>query len=115
MPMKKKEIRVRCWITVNGEKHFGPGPAELLERIQSSGSIAKAAAEMRMSYKKAWDIIENMNARGSKPYVIARKGGKKGGGTEVTAPGKKVLKSYESLKRRIQEVVRKERALLKLI
>jgi molybdate transport system regulatory protein len=113
--MKKKEIRVRCWITIEGEKHFGPGPAELLERIDESGSISKAATEMGMSYKKAWDMVEKMNAQGSQPYVTARKGGKKGGGTEVTAAGKKVLVSYQKLKKRIEEVVHKETELLKIL
>lgn len=113
--MKKKEIRVRCWITINGEKHFGPGPAELLDRIQDSGSISKAAEAMGMSYKKAWDMIEHINAQGSKPYVIARKGGNKGGGTELTDTGKKVLESYRRLKERIDEVVQQETELLKLI
>ncbi len=113
--MKKKEIRVRCWITIGGEKHFGPGPAELLERIQESGSISKAAEAMGMSYKKAWDMIEQINAQGSKPYVIARKGGSKGGGTELTDTGKKVLESYLKLKVRMDEVVQQETELLKLI
>lgn len=113
--MKEKEIRVRCWITIKGEKHFGPGPAELLERIQESGSISKAAEAMGMSYKKAWDMVEHMNARGSKPYVVARKGGSKGGGTELTATGKKILESYQKLKARIDRVVQNETELLKLI
>ena len=113
--MKKKEIRVRCWITIDGEKHFGPGPAELLERIQESGSISKAATEMGMSYKKAWDMVENMNAQGAQPYVTARKGGSKGGGTEVTHAGKKVLEAYQKLKKRIDEVVQKETKLLSII
>jgi molybdate transport system regulatory protein len=49
----KIEIRVRCWIDINGEKFFGPGRAELLELIGDTGSIAKAAKSMGMSYKKA--------------------------------------------------------------
>lgn len=113
--MKEKEIRVRCWVTIDGLKHFGPGPAELLEHIQASGSISKAAEAMGMSYKKAWDMVENMNARGSKPYVIAHKGGSKGGGTDLTEKGKNVLESYRKLMNRINEVVQKETELLKAI
>jgi molybdate transport system regulatory protein len=113
--MKDKEIRVRCWVTIGGLKHFGPGPAELLERIHESGSISKAAETMNMSYKKAWDMVEHMNARGSKPYVITQKGGSKGGGTKLTDAGKKVLDSYHKLKDRIDEVIQQERELLKSI
>ena len=113
--MKKKEILVRCWIDIDGVKHFGPGPAELLELIHESGSISKAAKKMNMSYKKAWDMIENMNARGQKPYVIARKGGKAGGGAELTSTGKKVVESYKKLIRQLNDIVEKETELLKLI
>jgi molybdate transport system regulatory protein len=111
----KKEIRIRCWITIDGEKHFGPGPAELLERIQESGSISKAAKAMGMSYKKAWDMVEHMNTKGSKPYVTTQKGGSKGGGAELTDTGKKVIESYRNLKERLDEVVLEETELLKLI
>jgi molybdate transport system regulatory protein len=113
--MKKKEIRVRCWVNIDGEKFFGPGPAELLQLINETGSISKAAREMGMSYKKAWDIIDNMNTRGQKPFVISHKGGQKGGGAELTETGKKVLVAYDSLSKKIREIVTKDKNLLKLI
>ena len=113
--MKKKQIRVRCWIDIDGEKFFGPGRAGLLELIQESGSISKAAKIMGMSYKKAWDMIDELNARGQKPYVVAHKGGKKGGGTELTETGKKVVASYRKLNNRLCSLVDKEKELLRLI
>lgn len=73
--MKNKQIRIRCWIDIDGVKFFGPGRAELLELIDQEGSIAKAAKKMGMSYKKAWDMVDEMNTRGVKPFVISRKGG----------------------------------------
>src|SRR5579872_5698144 len=106
--MKKKEIRVRCWVNIGGVKHFGPGPAELLELIEETGSIAKAAKMMEMSYKKAWDIIERMNSRGQSPYVVTSKGGKEGGGTVLTPTGKKVVESFNKLNNKIKAVVEKD-------
>jgi molybdate transport system regulatory protein len=113
--MKNKEIRLRCWIDIDGEKFFGPGPAQLLELIEKEGSIAKAAKQMGMSYKKAWDLITDLNTRGKAPYVISRKGGEKGGGAEVTEAGKKVLLKYKALEARLQSVVEEEKAILKLV
>jgi molybdate transport system regulatory protein len=86
----KKEIRVRCWIDLDGEKFFGPGQAELLELIQESGSIAQAARQMGMSYKKAWVMVDEMNTRGRKPFVVTQKGGQQGGDAEVTETRRKV-------------------------
>ncbi len=113
--MKKKEIQVRCWVDIDGVKHFGTGRAQLLELIQQTGSIAKAAKEMGMSYKKAWDMVAKMNERGKKPYVITHKGGNKGGGTEVTETGKKILASYQHLVNSIQQLVETKTDLLKWI
>jgi len=110
-----KELRLRCWINIDGEKFFGPGPAELLGFIEQEGSIAKAAKQMGMSYKKAWDIVENLNAHGKKPYVVSHKGGEKGGGAELTETGKAVLIRYRKLAGKLNTIIEKETELLKLI
>jgi len=113
--MAKKEIKMRCWIDVDGVKFFGPGRLELLQEIERSGSIASAAKEMGMSYKKAWAMVEEMNTRGSRPYVITQKGGTKGGGTQITATGKRVMKAYSELVAKLDAVVAKHTDVLKTI
>jgi molybdate transport system regulatory protein len=113
--MKKKQIRIRCWVDIDGVKFFGPGPAQLLQLIDETGSISKAAKEMKMSYKKAWDIVVQLNQRGQKPYVISHKGGEKGGGAELTLTGRKVVSAYYSLTEKINGVVKKDISLLKVI
>lgn len=113
--MEGKEIRTRCWIEIDGKKFFGPGPAQLLELIERHGSIAKAAKVMGMSYKKAWDLVSDLNARGQSPYVISRKGGEKGGGAELTDSGKEVISKYRSLIEKLNSVIAEEQELLKIL
>jgi len=113
--MKKKEIRVRCWIDVDGVKFFGPGPAELLEHIEQEGSIAKAAKKMGMSYKKAWDLVAELNTKSKSPFVISRKGGEKGGGAELTSTGKKVVLKYRALTAKLMAIIDKNADILNLI
>ena len=113
--MKKKEIRIRCWIDVEGARFFGPGRAELLTYIDESGSIVKAAKAMGMSYKKAWDMINDMNKAGSKPFVVARKGGDKGGGSELTENARKMLTRYNKLMDKLSSIVDKNSDILKLV
>lgn len=113
--MKTKEIRLRCWINVNGEKFFGPGPAELLELIGTEGSIAKAAKKMGMSYKKAWDIVETLNTQGKKPYVVSHKGGENGGGATLTETGKAVIARYRKLTAKLDAIIEKNTEILQLI
>ena len=55
---------------------IGPGKADLLEGIRETGSIAAAGRRMGMSYKRAWTLVEGMNAsvsrrRWSRPRAAA--------------------------------------------
>lgn len=112
---KGKELRVRCWIDIDGERFFGPGRAELLQLIIETGSISNAAKSMGMSYKKAWAMVEGLNAQAKEPYVIAYKGGQKGGGTEVTPRGRAMLSAYQKLNNKIRSIADKNIEILKLI
>ena len=114
-PKKDLEIRLRCWITLEGEKFFGPGRMQLLLGIQEEGSISKAAKTMGMSYKKAWDMINDLNARGQQPYVILKKGGEKGGGAELTAHALQVIELFSKLNAQLKNVAEAEENLLDLL
>jgi molybdate transport system regulatory protein len=113
--MKKKEIRVRCWIDIDGIKFFGPGRAELLQLINETGSISKAAKSMNMSYKKAWEMVDEMNTRSNNPFVLSYKGGQKGGGAELTVTGKKVIEAYSKLAKQLNSIAIKNKEIHKLI
>lgn len=80
---------------------LGPGKAELLERIDRLGSIAAAGREMGMSYKRAWSLIESMNAAFAQPVVTRSRGGSGGGGASLTPSGREVVARFRSLERRL--------------
>ena len=71
----------------------------LLEAIDKFGSISKAAKAVPISYKVAWEMIDNMNNLSKEPIVTKVVGGKQGGGTKLTAFGKKLIEDYYLLKR----------------
>jgi molybdate transport system regulatory protein len=77
---------------------FGPGKAELLEHIRDSGSIAAAGRQMKMSYTRAWGLVEAMNRDFAAPLVRSAKGGAERGGAALTPLGLEVLQRY----RRVQ-------------
>jgi molybdate transport system regulatory protein len=112
---KVKQLRVRCWIDVDGERFFGPGRAELLQLIRETGSISKAAKSMGMSYKKAWAMVDGLNSVSKKPYVIAHNGGQKGGGAEVTEDGIKILLAYQKLNDKVSAIVKNHADILELV
>ena len=78
----------------------GPGKAELLERIGATGSIAAAGRQMAMSYKRAWMLVEEMNAAFAGPLVASARGGQGGGGARLTETGSEVLRLYREVQAR---------------
>lgn len=76
---------------------LGPGKAELLERIRDTGSISAAGRDMGMSYKRAWMLVETMNAAFREPLVASVRGGAGGGGAQLTEAGAEVLRRYRAV------------------
>jgi len=76
---------------------MGPGKADLLDAIAETGSISAAARRMRMSYRRAWLLVQTMNECFAEPLVSAAKGGKAGGGAALTSTGAAVLARYRQL------------------
>lgn len=88
------DLRIR--LQFRGHGMLGPGKAELLERIGRTGSIAAAGREMGMSYKRAWQLVETMNAMFRDPVVTSTRGGARGGGALLTPTGRRVLDEYRA-------------------
>jgi len=86
-------------INLDPDGRIGPGKIELLEQIAAFGSISAAARRMEMSYKHAWDLVEDMNRVFGKPLVSAQTGGRKGGGAQLTPVGLAVVSRYRAIER----------------
>ncbi len=82
---------------------LGPGKAQLLQGIRDSGSISAAGRAMAMSYKRAWSLVEEMNAAFAEPLVASARGGAGGGGATLTATGEQVLQLYQTVTARAVE------------
>jgi molybdate transport system regulatory protein len=86
-------------IDLDPEGRIGPGKIELLEHIAAFGSISAGARQMNMSYKHAWDLVEELNQLFGKPVISAQKGGSGGGGAELTEIGLAVVTRYRAVER----------------
>jgi len=91
------KIRSKIWIEVNGEIMLGEGRVRLLKAIKETGSLSKAAKKLKMSYKKAWGLIDTVNSIANKPVVIKNIGGKSGGGTILTEYGESLIKTFDKI------------------
>ena len=96
-PLAAATPRLRIRIVFDEARFFGSGKADLLAGIARAGSIAAAGRDMGMSYKRAWDLVQAMNAMFAVPLVAMARGGANGGGTALTAEGEQVLALYHQV------------------
>ena len=87
---------------------FGPGKAALLQAIAHTGSISGAARELKMSYRRAWLLVEEMNACFAQPLVVTATGGSKGGGASMTALAHEVLACYLRMQEKADAAIEKD-------
>ncbi|MCX2477927.1 winged helix-turn-helix domain-containing protein [Pedobacter sp. MC2016-15] len=101
------KLNGKLWIEADGKKVIGPGRIELLERIQACGSIRQAALQMSMSYRQAWQMIDDMNTRLEAPVVISQRGGKGGGNAVITEQGEQVIAEFKMFYKKFQQFLLK--------
>lgn len=76
---------------------LGPGKLLLLQKIDELGSISAAGRAMKMSYRQAWELINQLNHAFKEPVVQSQAGGNKGGGAHLTDFGKLLLTHCNSM------------------
>lgn len=98
----------RIRILFGEEARLGPGKIDLLEAIGRTGSISAAGRELGMSYRRAWLLVDAVNALFRTPCVTASAGGAHGGGAQLTGFGRDLVAAYRRIEQRMGEVVREE-------
>ncbi len=96
MAMTRLSIRVQF---DNGSA-LGPGKVQLMEQVAETGSIRKAATQMRLSYRKAWLLLNDLKEAFGTPVVTTATGGRTGGGAVLTPFGKSLVSEYRDLEAR---------------
>lgn len=104
-------IKSRVWLELNDKVLLGNGRVTLLKKIIETGSLSKAAQEMNISYRKAWNLIDSINKASEQPIVISSKGGNKGGGTSVTDYGISMIKKFDLLKEHYHNFLKEQEIL----
>jgi molybdate transport system regulatory protein len=95
-------------IDLDTEGRIGPGKIQLLENIRELGSISAAGRAMDMSYKRAWDLVDEINRICRQAAVERQTGGRNGGGAVLTPLGISLVTRYRKIERDAASAVRKE-------
>jgi len=85
------------WHVHLGSGDISPRRLQLLQSIETTGSVAQAAKQVGMTYKAAWDAVGIMNNLAGEPLVNRQHGGKGGGGATLTQKGLQIITIYERL------------------
>jgi molybdate transport system regulatory protein len=99
------KLAFKLWLTDEEGKAFGPGPAQLLACVDETGSLRQAAAQLRMSYNKAWWNIRTMEKRLGYSLLTRTVGGNAGGGSTLTPEGRDLLDRYRALEEEAAQVL----------
>lgn len=98
------KVAYKVWLDNDG-KAFGEGPYELLKRIEEMGSLHRAAMDMKMSYRKAWNTLRSIEKKLGFHLIDRQVGGVSGGGSQITDAGRELMKQYEGFRNEVKEAL----------
>ena len=86
------------WLSLDGHNLAGARRVALLAEIARVGSITQAAKSVGLSYKGAWNAIDDMSNLAGEPLLERTVGGKGGGSTRLTPRGEKLVHNFELIR-----------------
>ena len=107
-------LRLSIRLDLPGGGRVGPGKVALLEAIGREGSISAGGRALRMSYRRAWALVEELNAALGTVLVVATTGGAGGGGAKLTPAGAALVAGYRALERQTAAIAARQMAALAL-
>jgi molybdate transport system regulatory protein len=102
-PDRAEANRLSIRIDMAGGARIGPGKVRLLEEIARSGSISAAGRALKMSYRRAWELVEDLNRHLGTNVVATAAGGSGGGGARLTPAGAILIAEYRAIEARSAE------------
>ena len=96
-PRVRPEAKFRIRIMAGELIAIGPGKVALVEAIAATGSITSAAKLLRMSYRRAWLLLDELNHALTQPAVDSAIGGQHGGGSALTPTGLELIEIYRRI------------------
>jgi molybdate transport system regulatory protein len=105
--VNKAGHRLSIRIDLASGAQIGPGKIAVLEEIGRAGSISAAGRALGMSYRRTWELVEDLNQSLGTPVVETAAGGSGGGGAVLTKAGRAVVNSYRAIQMDTAMVARK--------
>lgn len=104
-PPATNRLSIRVDLTTGAR--IGPGKVAVLEEIARSGSISAAGRALHISYRRTWELVEELNESLGAPVVQTAAGGSGGGGASLTELGQAVVARYRAIENDCAAAARK--------
>lgn len=99
---ERQPVAARVKLTLcTEERFFGPGVCELLEKIRETGSIQAAAGRMKLSYTKAWKILNRAEQVLGTNLITRVSGGRNGGSSTLTQAGEEAVRAFREMEAKL--------------
>ncbi len=105
VPLANLQVRSKLWIEANGKAVLSDYRVAILEGIERTGSLAKAAEELKVPYRTAWQRLKESEEVLGLRLVVTQSGGAEGGGSSLTPVARELLRRYRELSRGLDALV----------
>jgi len=102
------EPRIKLWVEKDGRLALSDYRVQLLRHVGETGSLAEAAQRMRLSYRRAWGKVREMEQNLGVKLVESEAGGVGGGGSRLTPQGERLVALYARFRRAMERDLGKE-------
>ncbi len=99
------EVRSKLWIEAGGGAVLGDWRADILEGIERTGSLSRAAEELGVPYRTAWQRLKESEERLGVRLVESQSGGADGGSSTLTPAARELLRRYRQFSSGMEELV----------
>lgn len=103
--MAKRRLQAHLEVETDAGAMLGDTRIRLLEAVERCGSISKAARQVPMSYKTAWDALDDLDNLADYPVIARNVGGAGGGGTRLTDYGRKLVAMFRAVEDEYQSAI----------
>lgn len=96
------EPHAKLWLEKDGRIVLSEYRVRLLQLIEDTGSLTDAAAEMGLSYRRAWGKVREIEQNLGLKLVESAAGGAGGGGSRLTPAGARLIERFSRYRERVQ-------------
>ena len=101
---------MKLWLEHDGRIGLSDYRVRLLELVRDTGSLSDAAAQMRLSYRRAWGKVKELEHNLGIALVQSEAGGAGGGHTRLTAEGEALVARFLDFRDRMEQALAREYA-----